>query len=91
MASSTKETIVTLIKAAAEKKGVNYSVMSAFWLRRLSVKFQIYNARIYLEKISAIATAGNRRRGVAIIDESEVMYDHRIFVHGVERLAESGV
>jgi hypothetical protein len=91
MASSTKETIVTLIKAAAEKKGINYSAMSAFWLRRLSVKFQIYNARIYLEKISAIATAGNRRRGVAIIDESEIMYDHRIFMHGAERLAESGV
>ena len=90
MADSTKETVAMLIKAAAEKKGINYSAMSTFWMRRLSVKFQIYNARIYLEKISAITTARNRRQGHAIIDESEIIYDDRIFMHGAERLGESG-
>jgi hypothetical protein len=90
MSDSTRDTVATLIKAAAEKKGINYSAMSTFWMRRLSVKFQIHNARIYLEKISAIATAGNRRQGHAIIDESEFIYDDRIFIHGAERLAVSG-
>jgi hypothetical protein len=90
MADAAKDTVTSLIKAAAEKKGINYSSMSSFWLRRLSVKFQIYNARIYIEKVSAIAALRNRRQGVAVIDESELIFDNRIFMHGVERWAESG-
>jgi len=91
MSDTAGKTIATLIKAAAECKGINYSAMSNFWLRRLSVKFQIYNARIYLEKVSAIATGNNRRQGHVIRDEVEAIYNERIFVHGAERYAESGI
>jgi hypothetical protein len=90
MADAAKDTVTSLIKAAAEKKGINYSAMSSLWLRRLSVKFQIYNARIYIEKVSAIAAGRNRRHGVALIDESELIYENVVFIHGVERGAESG-
>jgi hypothetical protein len=90
MSDTAKKAVGTFIRAASEKKGINYSAMSNFWLRRLSVKFQIYNARIYLEKTAAIAASGNRRQGLALIDESELIYDNRIFVHGAERLVESG-
>ena len=91
MADAVKTTISTLIKAAANAKGINYSIMSNYWMRRLSVKFQIYHARIYVEKISAIADTRNRRQGFNAIDESELIYNDRIFLHGAERVAESGL
>lgn len=85
MGDVTQVQIKFLIKSAAERKGLNFSVISSYWMRRLSVKFQKYNSQLYLEKIRVITNVGNEGRGNAIIDEAQHIYEDRIFVFGAER------